>query len=100
MRRWASFHCAVGNRVQELLTKLATPGCRSCIRTAHRDQRSPLVGCSSQNRLASSAFTDPATPARTDRATRTDTIVFMSLIRRSGRQFGDAEAVIDFLRAA
>ena len=49
--------------------------CRS--RIARRDQRSPPVGCSSQNFLASSAFADPATPARTDRATRTPTIVFM-----------------------
>src|SRR5262245_42185592 len=43
-----------------------------------RDQRSPLVGCSSQNFLTSSAFADPATPARTDRAIRADTMVFMA----------------------
>jgi hypothetical protein len=43
-----------------------------------RDQRSPLVGCSSQNFLASSALADPATPARTDRAMRADTMVFMA----------------------
>ena len=48
-----------------------------------RDQRSPLVGCSSQNLLASRAFAEPARLASTDKAIKADTIVFMATLRLS-----------------
>src|SRR5262245_6587133 len=56
---------------------IAVAKATAIIRIVGRDQRSPLVGCSSQNRLASRAFADPAAPARTASAIRADRMVFM-----------------------
>jgi len=49
-------------------------------------QRSPLVGCSSQNLLASSAFAGATAPTRTDRAIRADKMVFMAVTPGRCRQ--------------
>jgi hypothetical protein len=43
--------------------------------------RSPLVGCSFQNLSASNALAEDATPARTDRASTAEMMVFMIVLR-------------------